>query len=95
MGDKAIVEVETISSVFRIDLALGLVDIQEEGLLKYTVQNHLENYFDTSCYCRSSKAGGIAAFIDAEHAFDRNYAEKLGVDIENLIISQPDNGKQA
>jgi hypothetical protein len=56
MGDKAIVEVETISSVFRIDLALGLVDIQEEELLKYTVQNHLENYFDTSCYCRSSKA---------------------------------------
>jgi RecA/RadA recombinase len=56
------------------------MDIQEEGLLKYTVQNHLEkNYFDTSCYCRSSKAGGIAAFIDAEHAFDRNYAEKLGL----------------
>jgi recombination protein RecA len=40
------------------------------------------------------QAGGIA-FIDAEHAFDRNYAEKLGVDIENLIISQPDNGEQA
>jgi recombination protein RecA len=81
MGDKAIVEVETISSgSLGIDLALGVVDIQEEGLLKYTVQNHLEkNYFDTSCYCRSSKAGGIAAFIDAEHAFDRNYAEKLGL----------------
>ena len=43
----------------------------------------------------AQKAGGIAAFIDAEHAFDRNYAEKLGVDIENLIISQPDNGEQA
>jgi recombination protein RecA len=41
------------------------------------------------------KSRGIAAFIDAEHAFDRNYAEKLGVDIENLIISQPDNGEQA
>jgi RecA/RadA recombinase len=63
------------------------VDIQEEGLLKYTVQNHLKNYFDTSCYCRSSKKV-VEAFIDAEHAFDRNYAEKLGVDIENLIISQ-------
>ena len=43
----------------------------------------------------AQKAGGIAAFIDAEHAFDRTYAEKLGVDIENLIISQPDNGEQA
>ena len=43
----------------------------------------------------AQKAGGIAAFIDAEHAFDRFYAEKLGVDIENLIISQPDNGEQA
>lgn len=43
----------------------------------------------------SQKAGGIAAFIDAEHAFDRFYAEKLGVDIDNLIISQPDNGEQA
>jgi recombination protein RecA len=42
-----------------------------------------------------AQKGGIAAFIDAEHAFDRNYAEKLGVDIENLIISQPDNGEQA
>ena len=44
---------------------------------------------------KRKKAGGIAAFIDAEHAFDRFYAEKLGVDIDNLIISQPDNGEQA
>src|ERR1700744_4711837 len=43
----------------------------------------------------SQKAGGIAAFIDAEHAFDRFYAKKLGVDVENLLISQPDNGEQA
>jgi recombination protein RecA len=95
MGDRAIVEVETISSgSLGIDLALELVVTQEEELLKYTAQNPLKDYIDT-CYCRSSKAGGIAAFIDAEHAFDRNYAEKLGVDIENLIISQPDNGEQA
>ena len=43
----------------------------------------------------AQKKGGIAAFIDAEHAFDRNYAEKLGIDIQNLIISQPDDGEQA
>jgi len=46
-------------------------------------------------YSRSSKKGGIAAFIDAEHAFDKSYAEKLGIDTENLLISQPDNGEQA
>ena len=43
----------------------------------------------------AQKAGGIAAFIDAEHAFDRFYAAKLGVDVDNLLISQPDNGEQA
>jgi recombination protein RecA len=63
--------------------------------LKYTVQNLLEKTTLTLHAIAESKAGGIAAFIDAEHAFDRNYAEKLGVDIENLIISQPDNGEQA
>jgi len=50
---------------------------------------------EANAIAEAQKAGGIAAFIDAEHAFDRNYAEKLGVDIENLIISQPDNGEQA
>ena len=43
----------------------------------------------------AQKAGGIAAFIDAEHAFDSYYAQKLGVDVDNLLISQPDNGEQA
>ena len=45
--------------------------------------------------CSSDLAGGIAAFIDAEHAFDSFYAQKLGVDVDNLLISQPDNGEQA
>jgi recombination protein RecA len=47
------------------------------------------------CIAEAQKSGGIAAFIDAEHAFDRSYAEKLGIDTENLLISQPDNGEQA
>lgn len=47
------------------------------------------------CIAEAQKAGGMAAFIDAEHAFDKNYAEKLGIDTENLLISQPDNGEQA
>ncbi|TAG54174.1 MAG: recombinase RecA, partial [Runella slithyformis] len=47
------------------------------------------------CIAEAQKAGGLAAFIDAEHAFDRSYAQKLGIDIQNLLISQPDNGEQA
>jgi recombination protein RecA len=47
------------------------------------------------CIAEAQKAGGLAAFIDAEHAFDKSYAEKLGIDTENLLISQPDNGEQA
>jgi recombination protein RecA len=70
--------VETISSgSLGIDLALELVVTQEEELLKYTAQNPLKDYIDTSCYCRSSKSRRNCCFIDAEHAFDRNYAEKL------------------
>jgi recombination protein RecA len=96
MGDRAIVEVETISSgSLGIDLALGVGGYRGRVIEIYGPESSGRDYIDTSCYCRSSKAGGIAAFIDAEHAFDRNYAEKLGVDIENLIISQPDNGEQA
>ena len=47
------------------------------------------------CIAEAQKQGGIAAFIDAEHAFDKTYAENLGIDTENLLISQPDNGEQA
>ena len=47
------------------------------------------------CIAEAQKKGGVAAFIDAEHAFDKSYAEKLGIDTENLLISQPDNGEQA
>jgi recombination protein RecA len=94
MGDKAIVEVNYFFRVFRYRFSIRVGGYPRGRVIENTAQNHLEDYVDTSCYCRSSKAGGIAAFIDAD-AFDRNYAEKLGVDIENLIISQPDNGEQA
>jgi RecA/RadA recombinase len=65
--------------------------VQEEELLKYTARILWKTTLTLHAIAEAQKAGGIA-FIDAEHAFDRNYAEKLGVDIENLIISQPDNG---
>jgi recombination protein RecA len=97
MGDKAIVEVETISSgSLGIDLALGVGGYPRGRIIEiYGPESSGKTTLTLHAIAEAQKAGGIAAFIDAEHAFDRNYAEKLGVDIENLIISQPDNGEQA
>ena len=97
MGDKAIEEVETISSgSLGIDLALGVGGYPRGRIIEiYGQESSGKTTLTLHAIAEAQKAGGIAAFIDAEHAFDRNYAEKLGVDIENLIISQPDNGEQA
>ncbi len=97
MGDKAVEEVETISSgSLGLDLALGVNGYPKGRIIEiYGPESSGKTTLTLHAIAESQKAGGIAAFIDAEHAFDRNYAEKLGVDIENLIISQPDNGEQA
>ena len=97
MGDKAIEEVETISSgSLGVDLALGVGGYPKGRVIEiYGPESSGKTTLTLHAIAEAQKAGGIAAFIDAEHAFDRNYAEKLGVDIENLIISQPDNGEQA
>jgi len=97
MGDKAIEEVETISSgSLGLDLALGVNGYPKGRIIEiYGPESSGKTTLTLHAIAEAQKAGGIAAFIDAEHAFDRNYAEKLGVDIENLIISQPDNGEQA
>ncbi|SHN52537.1 recombination protein RecA [Flavobacterium fryxellicola] len=97
MGDKAIEKVETISSgSLGIDLALGVGGYPRGRIIEiYGPESSGKTTLTLHAIAEAQKAGGIAAFIDAEHAFDRNYAEKLGVDIENLIISQPDNGEQA
>jgi recombination protein RecA len=97
MGDKAIEEVETISSgSLGIDLALGVGGYPRGRVIEiYGPESSGKTTLTLHAIAEAQKTGGIAAFIDAEHAFDRNYAEKLGVDIENLIISQPDNGEQA
>ena len=97
LGDQAVVDVSIIDSgSITINLALGVggyprgrvIEIfGPEASGKTTLARH--------AIAEAHKKGGIAAFIDAEHAFDRFYAEKLGVDIENLLISQPDNGEQA
>jgi len=97
MGDKAVEEVETISSgSLGLDLALGVNGYPKGRVIEiYGPESSGKTTLTLHAISECQKAGGIAAFIDAEHAFDRNYAEKLGVDIENLIISQPANGEQA
>ena len=97
MGDKAIEEVETISSgSLGIDLALGVGGYPKGRIIEiYGPESSGKTTITLHAIAEAQKQGGIAAFIDAEHAFDRFYAEKLGIDIDNLIISQPDNGEQA
>ncbi len=97
MGDKAVEEVETIpSGSLGLDLALGVNGYPKGRVIEiYGPESSGKTTLTLHAIAEAQKAGGIAAFIDAEHAFDRTYAEKLGVDIENLIISQPDNGEQA
>jgi recombination protein RecA len=97
MGDKAVEEVEVISSgSLGLDLALGVNGYPKGRVIEiYGPESSGKTTLTLHAIAEAQKAGGIAAFIDAEHAFDRFYAEKLGVDIDNLIISQPDNGEQA
>lgn len=97
LGDQAVEEVETIpSGSLGLDLALGVNGYPKGRIIEiYGPESSGKTTLTLHAIAEAQKTGGIAAFIDAEHAFDRNYAEKLGVDIENLIISQPDNGEQA
>ena len=97
LGDRAVEEVETISSgSLGLDLALGVNGYPKGRIIEiYGPESSGKTTLTLHAIAEAQKAGGIAAFIDAEHAFDRSYAEKLGVDVENLIISQTDNGEQA
>ncbi len=97
MGDTVVENVEVISSgSLGIDLALGVGGYPRGRVVEiYGPESSGKTTLTLHAIAEAQKAGGIAAFIDAEHAFDRFYAEKLGVDIDNLIISQPDNGEQA
>ena len=97
LGDSAVEEVEAIpSGSLGIDLALGVNGYPRGRIIEiYGPESSGKTTLTLHAIAEAQKAGGIAAFIDAEHAFDRFYAEKLGIDIDNLIISQPDNGEQA
>ena len=97
MGDKAIVDVPVIGSgSIGLDVALGVGGYPRGRVIEiYGPESSGKTTLAIHAIAQAQKSGGIAAFIDAEHAFDRFYAQKLGVDIENLYISQPDNGEQA
>ncbi|MDP3359995.1 MAG: recombinase RecA [Lutibacter sp.] len=97
MGDVAISDIEAISTgSLGLDIALGVGGYPRGRVIEiYGPESSGKTTLALHAIAEAQKAGGIAAFIDAEHAFDRFYAKNLGVDIDNLIISQPDYGEQA
>ena len=97
LGDAPIEEVEVISSgSLTLDLALGVNGYPKGRIVEiYGPESSGKTTLAIHAIAECQKNGGIAAFIDAEHAFDQFYAKRLGVDIDNLLISQPDNGEQA
>lgn len=97
LGDKAIEDIAVIpSGSVGLDIALGVGGYPKGRIIEiFGPESSGKTTLTLHAIAEVQKADGIAAFIDAEHAFDRFYAEKLGVDVDNLIISQPDNGEQA
>jgi recombination protein RecA len=97
MGDQPIEAMEAISTgSISLDNALGIGGLPKGRVIEiYGPESSGKTTLAIHAIANAQRAGGIAAFIDAEHAFDRLYAQKLGCDIENLLISQPDNGEQA
>ena len=96
-GNKAIKDIEVISTgSISLNTALGIGGLPKGRIVEiYGPESSGKTTLTLHAIAEAQKAGGIAAFIDAEHAFDKFYAENLGVDIDNLIISQPDHGEQA
>ena len=97
MGEREVEQVDVIpTGSLGLDLALGVGGYPRGRIVEiYGPESSGKTTLTLHAIAEAQKAGGIAAFIDAEHAFDRVYAEKLGVDVDNLVISQPDNGEQA
>ena len=97
MSDKAVDKVPVIpSGSIALDQALGIGGYPKGRVIEiFGPESSGKTTLAIHAIAEAQKAGGIAAFIDAEHAFDSTYAQKLGVDIDELLISQPDNGEQA
>ncbi len=97
LSDNHVLDIPAISTgSLGLDMALGIGGIPRGRVVEiYGPESSGKTTLTMHCIAEAQKAGGLAAFIDAEHAFDKSYAEKLGIDIDNLLISQPDNGEQA
>lgn len=97
LSDEKVIDVPSISTgSLGLDIALGVGGIPKGRVIEiYGPESSGKTTLSMHCIAEAQKKGGLAAFIDAEHAFDKGYAEKLGIDTENLLISQPDNGEQA
>ncbi|MGY6520424.1 MAG: recombinase RecA [Mongoliitalea sp.] len=97
LSDNKVQDIPAISTgSLGLDMALGIGGIPRGRVIEiYGPESSGKTTLTMHCIAEAQKAGGLAAFIDAEHAFDKTYAEKLGIDTENLLISQPDNGEQA
>ncbi len=97
LGDAPIEQIEVIpTGSLTLDLALGVNGYPKGRIVEiYGPESSGKTTLAIHAIAECQKQGGIAAFIDAEHAFDQFYAQKLGVDVANLLISQPDNGEQA
>ncbi|WP_128544843.1 recombinase RecA [Larkinella soli] len=97
LSESKVVDVPVISTgSLGLDLALGIGGVPRGRVVEiYGPESSGKTTLTMHCIAEAQKSGGLAAFIDAEHAFDRVYAEKLGIDTNNLLISQPDNGEQA
>lgn len=97
MGDSPVIDVDVIpTGSLGLDIALGINGFPRGRVVEiYGPESSGKTTLAIHAIAECQRKGGIAAFIDAEHAFDRNYAQALGVDTENLLISQPDNGEQA
>ncbi len=97
LSDERVVDIPAISTgSLGLDIALGIGGIPRGRVIEiYGPESSGKTTLTMHMIAEAQKKGGLAAFIDAEHAFDKSYAEKLGIDTENLLISQPDNGEQA
>ncbi len=97
LSDEKVDDVPAISTgSLGLDIALGIGGLPRGRVIEiYGPEASGKTTLTMHCIAEAQKRGGLAAFIDAEHAFDKSYAERLGIDTENLLISQPDNGEQA
>ncbi len=97
LSDERVIDIPATSTgSISLDLALGIGGIPHGRIIEiFGPESSGKTTLSMHCIAEAQKQGGLAAFIDAEHAFDKTYAEKLGIDTGNLLISQPDNGEQA